>query len=56
MEAAETAYRDVANIWFGEIEEKAAKLLAMTFAVFSIPYLFYAKRPQGLAFQSRNDS
>ncbi len=54
MEAAETAYRDVANIWFGEIE--AAKLLAITFAVFSIPYLFYAKRPQGLAFQSRNDS
>jgi hypothetical protein len=56
MEAAETACRDVANIWFGKVEEKAAKLLAMTFADFSFPYLFYAKRPQGLAFQSRNDS
>jgi hypothetical protein len=43
-ETAETAYRDVTNIWFGfgKIDEKAAKLLAMTFAVFSTPYLFYA--------------
>jgi hypothetical protein len=30
MEPAETAYRDMANIWFGKVEEKAAKLLAMT--------------------------
>jgi hypothetical protein len=39
-----------------KIEGKAGKLLAMTFADFSIPDLFYAQRPQGLAFQSRNDS
>jgi hypothetical protein len=42
MEVAETDCREVANIWFGKIDEKAAKLLAMTFADFSIPYLFYA--------------
>jgi hypothetical protein len=41
MEPAETAYRDVANIWFGKVDEKAAKLLAMIFADFSIPDLFY---------------
>ncbi len=47
MEAAETAYQDVAHICFET---------QMTLADFSITYLFYAKRPQGLAFQSRNDS
>ncbi len=41
MEAAEPAYQDVANIWFRNVEVKAAKLLAMTLADFSIPYLFY---------------
>jgi hypothetical protein len=42
VEEAETAYQDGANIWFGKVEEKAGKLLAMTLADFSIPYLFYA--------------